>query len=42
MPTLVTKADAAQFIADFIQHVPDVCLVSDAEVDSMLLRGLLK
>jgi hypothetical protein len=41
-PVSVTKSEAAQLIADFIEHVPDLCLVSDAEVDCTLLRGLLK
>lgn len=42
MPTLATKAEATQLIAEFIQQIPDICLVSDAEVDGMLLRHLLK
>lgn len=42
MPILATRSEAAQLVTSFIQKVPAICLVSDAEVDSMLLRGLLK
>ncbi|HWV19318.1 MAG TPA: hypothetical protein VNZ68_12160 [Rhodocyclaceae bacterium] len=41
-PTQATRAEAAQLVADFIQQTPGSCLVSDAEVDCTLLRGLLK
>jgi len=41
-PVLATKAEAAQLVVEFIHQAPDIVLVSDAEVDCTLLRGLLK
>lgn len=41
-PILASRFEAARLIAEYLQEVPDICLVSDAEVDGMLLRRLLK
>lgn len=42
VPVLATRSEAAQIVADFIQEIPDVVLVSDADVDGTLVRALLK
>jgi hypothetical protein len=42
IPIPASGIEAAQLVAKFIQQVPGVVLVSDAEVDCTLMRGLLK
>jgi hypothetical protein len=42
VPVRANRSEAAQIIADFIQEIPDVVLVSDADVDCTLVRALLK